>query len=212
VSDAVHTLYRPVGLKEALLILEADRRAFPPRRPEQPIFYPVLNFEYAKQIARDWNTKSPESGFAGFVTQFRIDETYIKQFEEHVVGASTHRELWIPAESLDEFNHHIQGRIEIIAAYYGEGYKGPRHWHEDCYVDEMFASLYVTSVSNGQDFSDEITLNRNAILLNFKYWTTHDFSQHVLRDGEQIRFLRLLAKIWNAKFPDVHLVGSELVE
>jgi hypothetical protein len=36
-------------------------RAFPPRLPEQPIFYPVTNEEYAKQIAKDWNTKSREA-------------------------------------------------------------------------------------------------------------------------------------------------------
>ena len=51
-------LYRPVGLHELKLIAEAEYKAFPPRLPEQPIFYPVLNFEYAEQIARDWNTKS----------------------------------------------------------------------------------------------------------------------------------------------------------
>lgn len=38
-------LYRPVGLRELELIAKADFKAFPPRLPEQPIFYPVLNFE-----------------------------------------------------------------------------------------------------------------------------------------------------------------------
>src|SRR4051794_306223 len=101
------TLFRPVGLREMQLILEADRKAFPPRLPEQPYFYPVLNVDYADQIARDWNTKSPKSGFAGFVTTFKVDKAYIQQFDEHVVGAAIHRELWIPAEQLDEFNQHI---------------------------------------------------------------------------------------------------------
>jgi hypothetical protein len=40
-------LYRPVGLKELELIVQADFRAFPPRLPEQPIFYLVLNIEAA---------------------------------------------------------------------------------------------------------------------------------------------------------------------
>jgi hypothetical protein len=44
------TLYRPVGQKELDLIRELEYRAFPPRLPEQPIFYPVLNQEYAAQI------------------------------------------------------------------------------------------------------------------------------------------------------------------
>src|SRR5689334_6520371 len=98
-------LYRPVGIKEMELILETDSKAFPPRLPEQPIFYPVLNFEYASQIARDWNAKSPEG--AGFVTQFEVDAAYVSHFEEHVVGNKVHRELWVPANELDEFNKHI---------------------------------------------------------------------------------------------------------
>ncbi len=49
------TLYRPVGEKELVLIKESGYQEFPPRLPEQPIFYPVLNQEYAIEIARDWN-------------------------------------------------------------------------------------------------------------------------------------------------------------
>jgi len=52
------TLYRPVGQEELNLIRNSDYREFPPRLPHQPIFYPVINEEYATQIARDWNTKS----------------------------------------------------------------------------------------------------------------------------------------------------------
>jgi hypothetical protein len=48
-------LFRPVGEKELRLIAESGYKAFPSRLPGQPIFYPVLNEEYARQIARDWN-------------------------------------------------------------------------------------------------------------------------------------------------------------
>jgi hypothetical protein len=41
------TLYRPVGSEELALIRESGFGRFPPRLPEQPIFYPVLNEEYA---------------------------------------------------------------------------------------------------------------------------------------------------------------------
>lgn len=54
------TLYRPVGQAEMDLIRASRFREFPPRLPEQPIFYPVLTEEYATQIARDWNTKKVE--------------------------------------------------------------------------------------------------------------------------------------------------------
>ena len=50
-------LYRPVGTKELSLIAESGYTRFPPRLPEQPIFYPVLNKEYAVEIASGWNAK-----------------------------------------------------------------------------------------------------------------------------------------------------------
>jgi hypothetical protein len=114
-------LYRPIGYQELELIANSNFLAFPPRLPTQPIFYPVLNLDYGIQIAKDWNTADPNSGFAGFVTQFDVDDTYLSQFEIQIVGSSqVHQELWIPAESLSEFNRCILGKIEIVAAYYGE--------------------------------------------------------------------------------------------
>jgi hypothetical protein len=94
--------------------------------PWQPIFYPVLTYDYAEQIAREWNTKDEASGYAGFVTVFSMDRDYLKQFPERQVGTSTHREFWIPAELLDEFNCHICGLIALKAAFYGQNYKGQR--------------------------------------------------------------------------------------
>jgi len=116
-------LYRPVGLGELALIAESGYRAFPPRLPEQPIFYPALNFEYAAQIAREWNTGS--GSCAGFVTRFEVDDTYVSRFEVQEVGRrGLHQELWVPAEELDVFNAHIVGKIIVEAAYYGEGFAG----------------------------------------------------------------------------------------
>lgn len=119
------TLYRPVGTKELALIEQLDFRAFPPRLEIQPIFYPVLNFDYASQIARDWNTKDPVSGYAGFVTRFEIDDDYAARFEVQTVGTrGRHDELWVPAEELAEFNGHIVGKIEVVARFYGENFAG----------------------------------------------------------------------------------------
>ena len=118
-------LFRPVGLKELELIAESDWSEFPPRLEHQPIFYPVLNFEYAEQIARDWNTKDEVSGYVGFVTRFEVDDEYVSRFEEQVVGAKRlHRELWVPAEELSEFNAHILGPITVDAFYAGEQFQG----------------------------------------------------------------------------------------
>ena len=125
---ATRRLYRPVGLFELRLIRDADFKAFPPRLAHQPIFYPVLNAEYAAHIARDWNTKDEASGFMGAVTAFDIDACYLEQFEEHVVGTASHRELWIPAEDLDTFNQHIVGTIRVVKVFYGKRFSGEKEW------------------------------------------------------------------------------------
>lgn len=111
-------LYRPVGKKELTLIEESGMKTFPPRLPEQPIFYPVMNEEYATQIARDWNANFNEDK-TGYVTRFAVETSYLEKFEVQTVGASLHQELWIPAEELEEFNSKIVGEIEVIAEFHG---------------------------------------------------------------------------------------------
>jgi hypothetical protein len=114
--DETTVLFRPVGARELELIRESEFRAFPERLPEQPIFYPVLNEEYAVQIARDWNAKHDG---VGYVTRFLVRNAYLSRYEVQTVGSSMHREYWIPAEDLAEFNQNIVGRIEVMAEYLG---------------------------------------------------------------------------------------------
>jgi hypothetical protein len=57
-ADDTITLYRPVGPDELALIRDSGFHRFPPRLPQQPIFYPVLSESYATKIARDWNVKA----------------------------------------------------------------------------------------------------------------------------------------------------------
>ena len=104
-------LYRPVGPKELALIEASGWRGFPPRLPEQPIFYPVLNEEYATLIARDWNVK--DSGY-GCVTRFVVLASFMSRYEVKTVGGSQHTEWWVPAEDLEELNDNIVGLIEVI--------------------------------------------------------------------------------------------------
>lgn len=109
------TLYRPIGPKELELIADSGYEEFPPRLPEQPIFYPVLNEEYATQIARDWNVKASGSGY---VTRFDVNKEFLDRYEVQVVGGSIHEEYWIPAEDLPEFNRNIVGTIEVVAEFH----------------------------------------------------------------------------------------------
>jgi hypothetical protein len=113
-TESVRILYRPVGPAELALIAASGYREFPPRLPEQPIFYPVTNEEYARHIAEQWNVK--ESG-AGHVTRFAVREAFIARYPVQQVGARIHTEHWIPAEDLAELNGNIVGLIEVIASF-----------------------------------------------------------------------------------------------
>ena len=108
------TLWRPTGPQELALVEASGWRAWPPRLPDQPIFYPVLNEDYASRIARDWNVKV--SG-AGHVTRFQVRASFLDRYQVHQVGGQTILECWIPAEDLRALNEAIVGRIELIASY-----------------------------------------------------------------------------------------------
>jgi len=112
-------LYRPVGQAELDLIAATGYRRFPPRLPEQPIFYPVCNEEYAVQIASRWNTTE---GKAGYVTRFAVRSDFLAKYDVHIVGSRVHAEYWIPAEELETLNDAIVGMIEVISEHRAEAH------------------------------------------------------------------------------------------
>lgn len=114
-AEETVTLYRPTGPKELELVRGSGFRRWPPRLPEQPIFYPVTNEEYAVQIARRWNVK--DSG-VGYVTRFQVRKAFMDRFPLQKVGGDEHTEWWIPAEQLEELNDNIVGLIEVIGEYH----------------------------------------------------------------------------------------------
>jgi hypothetical protein len=108
------TLWRPVGPAELALIEQSGMRAFPPRLPDQPIFYPVTTEDYAIKIARDWNVAASGSGF---VTRFDVRRDFLDGYRIEEAGGRAHREYWIPADDLDAFNAAIVGEIEVTRRF-----------------------------------------------------------------------------------------------
>jgi hypothetical protein len=116
------TLYRPVGQKEMILVKESGWSRFPPRLEWQPIFYPVMNQQYAEQIAKQWNTEDEFSGYVGHVLAFEIPEEYISKYPIQNVGGELHNELWVPSSELEHLNNNINGLIRIVCSFYGAKY------------------------------------------------------------------------------------------
>ena len=113
-SHRTTTLFRPIGPEELALLEKSDFLRWPPRLPDQPIFYPVTNEAYAREIAERRNVPASDSGY---VTRFEINSDWLAQFDPQVVGAARHTEYWIPAERLQEMNDQISGHIEVIAKF-----------------------------------------------------------------------------------------------
>lgn len=93
------TLWRPTGPEELDLVRASGWKAWPPRLPDQSIFYPVLNEQYAIMIARDWNV--PASG-VGYVTRFDADRVFASRYPVRQAGGRDILELWLLAEDLDK--------------------------------------------------------------------------------------------------------------
>ncbi len=189
-------LYRPVGLKELELILA--KNAYPPRLDWQPIFYPVLNFEYARQIATQWNLDDEFSGYAGFVTEFVVEDSYVSQFEVQNVGGALHNELWVPAEELSRFNTHIQGKIQLSGAFYGEKYQGKiEHTKHFVGLNAKEQLVLVENwVAQQKDLTALIQQDQIVIQTNITHWQT------IQPDATALTNIR---EVWPTVFPQLQL-------
>jgi hypothetical protein len=112
--DEVVILYRPTGPEELALVAASGYRRWPPRLPAQPIFYPVANEEYAREITIQWNV--PLSG-EGYVMRFAVRKEFMSGYPLRRVGGEIHREWWIPAGDLERLNDNIVGMIEVVGEY-----------------------------------------------------------------------------------------------
>lgn len=201
-------LYRPVGLTEMKLILDLNLVGFPPRLPEQPIFYPVLNRPYAEQIAKEWNTKDKFSGYVGFVTEFYVSSPFIDKFEEQVVGAGHHRELWIPAEEMNQLNNNILGPIQLVEVHYGSNYIGSApelSMFEDKNPIEQFNIWKNIYESNTMDFHREIIEHWKYIFMNYQYWYDADYSKYGITTEKKNEVLVAMQDYWKEQFPKINL-------
>ncbi len=111
-NDSV-VCFRPVGPAEFALLQANGFTRWPPRLPDQPIFYPVTNERYAIELTQ-WNVA--DYGM-GYVTRFNVQRSFMDPYAVECVGAAHQTEWWIPAEDLEAMNDHIAGPIEIVGTF-----------------------------------------------------------------------------------------------
>jgi hypothetical protein len=179
------------------LIFDGGMRAFPPRLPAQPIFYPVLNREYAEQIAREWNTKEDDA--AGYVTCFEVPDAFADRYERRVVGGSEHEEWWVPAEELDEFNRAIEGYIRVERAFFGSSFRGFSGTTAGLAGKDARAQLVALARHLAYSTFDvwcETYVNRKAVFLHYPFWATADPEEVGITRNEKEKFLDSVRYRW----------------
>jgi hypothetical protein len=199
-------LFRPIGLPELALLWDAGMKGFPPRLVHQPIFYPVLNLDYARQIAHDWNPPDKASGFAGFVTQFEVSSTYLSKYEIHTAGSTQHREYWIPAREMNSFNKAISGLVSVEEGFFGDEftrYVPDDHRLKGLKAKEQFAAL--SAILDFAEFQAEVSANRKAVFLNCLSWLKTSLSTPECDRVQREIFITRLMKAWHQSKVDVPL-------
>ncbi len=191
-------LWRPIGFKEMGLVFDSGMKTFPPRLPEQPIFYPVLNQEYAIEIARDWNTQEDDA--AGYVTRFELPDSFSERYERHVVGAQSHAEWWVPADDLSEFNRAILQPITVEAAFFGPSFKGLVC--AEAGLKGKDARAQFAALAHHLDYSSfdvwcETYVNRKAVFLHFPFWASLDPKACGVTEEQKEELLDFIQRRWS---------------
>jgi hypothetical protein len=196
-----------------MLVLHGDAKAFP--TPPQPIFEVMLNFEHAEQRASERCPRDAAAGFAGFVTDFDIDADYVRSFEvQQVGGAVKHREIWVPAGKMKEFNAQLRSRIHSRAAIYGPAYVGPptgpgalTNEHAATQLKTLSETLHFSVF----DFASEVEANWQIVLANFGFWAASPPADQGLTREEIAVTLSAIARVWKQKFSDLPLPEGTLI-
>ncbi|WP_205525775.1 hypothetical protein [Pyxidicoccus trucidator] len=193
------TLYRPVGLKETELVLARGCTGFPPRLPDQPLFYPVMNAAYARQIARDWNAPDAGSGHVGFVTAFDVDAAYLARFPVRTVGARGHQELWVPAEELEDFNAHLVGPVRFTEVWYGPAYRGPDSPLGP--LESQLGGLGERAGVSDARLGEVLHACQAAVLCNAGWWESTPAQAQGMEERVRAELLTRIHAAWATGFP-----------
>lgn len=194
-------LYRPVGEKEMLLIIENGFKEFPPRLEWQPIFYPVLDEDYASEIAEKWNTRDEFGNYLGFVTQFDVLEEVAIQYPAQNVGARNHNELWVPSEKLDTFNAAIVGKVEVIKVFIGKDFKKPANDE----VENLLLNIKKLTMTNKEMAKDTLDILAKKYYIN-EHNETIDIENEleVSKKGTILYSPEQLSEMTEAAMPETH--------
>lgn len=173
-GDKDMKLYRPVGLYEMSKILDLKGEEFPKEFFNHSLCRVIVNLDYALKVARDWNAKDRNSGYAGFVIEFEVNKSFIDNYTVQCVGKNNGLEYLIPANQISIFNYNIKGKIKIQDAFFGDDYIGINPLAVTGFKEKsplkQIELLERIRNYNSLDFSGTIYVEWKIMNLNLLYW------------------------------------------
>ena len=114
----------------------------------------------------------------------------------------------MPADKLEDLNAHIEGQVEVVGAFFGDGFKGmiPRRFA--LRGKDAIAQLVALSGMHGyslMDFHGEIAANRAAVFVHFPLWKRRSFAEEGVSDVQRETLLDAIRKAWSEVSPEAPL-------
>ena len=107
-------LYKSLTPAQFAGVIQSDWRELAAESPDQKMFYPKLNRQYAEMVARMLNLAHYN---AAYVVKFNVNALFLARYEIQTVAYDEHQEYKIPIEDLPLLNCHIVGIIEVVSAF-----------------------------------------------------------------------------------------------
>ena len=98
---------------------------------------------------------------------------------------------------LEEFNRHLEGPIEVIEAYFGEGYQGVVPDSGSFEGKDAHAQFVALASDGHADLEAELAANHVAVFLDYFFWQQRSFSGDGITDADRDAFLAKLAAVWD---------------
>jgi hypothetical protein len=193
-------LFLPVGLPELEKIVQANCHAFPSPGLGRAGYYPSADFDGAEQMAAETRTEDELSGFAGFVTEFQVEDEYLQRLGgRHGDPEAGWR---VPEEELSNFNDAIMGVILISDAFYGSRYRGMLSRTRNFTGLDALAQLnLLTAAATDAGLFSRLLLEDPAVVLaNYAYW---------YQSQPETGILDVIREKWKELYPDWWLLEME---
>lgn len=160
------TLYRPVGEKEMILIIESNYKKIPNSEEWKDFLSLETNKHAAKRYAKTYY-RGAHTNYLGFVIEFEVTEAEYEKWDDKSKD-EYEKKIYVPKNKLEDFNEQIVGEIKATHLFVGYEFKETKN--------ETIAYLIRKLTKKEKITREEFTLEILELIHKFKYILFHQAS------------------------------------